>query len=143
MADILTTMNEAAGRPFHWSSLWKGHLLLFDKPGRPDHSEQTGNRLLWVFVTVGFLGRDAVVALGNFVGIGNAKWFSLVMILTLTLTLVALLFGFAKVRFDQLGLRPWSRWNWTERIYALQVLPAARVIFPVMFASRLSELWAG
>ena len=70
-----------------------------------------GNRLFRVFLIVCFLGRDAVVALGNAIGTGDAKWFSLALIITLTLTLVAALFGFAKVRFDQLGLRSRSQWT--------------------------------
>ena len=136
-------MNESGGTSFRWSSLWKGHLLLFDTPRRPDYSDLTGNRLLWVFLIVGFFGRDAARSLGNSIGIGDARWFSLALILTLTATLLVALFGFARVRFAQLGLHALSTWSWTERAYAIQVFPAVTMVFAILFSSRLSELWAG
>ena len=143
LLEYLPRMNASGGTSFRRSSLWKGHLLLFDTPRRPDYSDLTGNRLLWVFLIVGFFGRDAARSLGNSVGIGDARWFSLVLILMLTATLLAALFGFARVRFEQLGLRPWSAWSWTERAYAIQVFPAVTLVFGLLFSARLGELWAG
>lgn len=110
---------------FEWKDVWRGHLLLYDKPLPPKYSEASGAKLLWVFIAVGVVIQP---------------WLHYPFLLLPIL--IGFISGFAKVPLKELGLRGWSRWNPTEKFYVAQIVLMG-VGFSFMLSSRLAELWRG
>jgi membrane protease YdiL (CAAX protease family) len=48
----------------------------------------------------------------------------------------------ARVPLAQLGLYSWRRWSKTEKLYFLQVIPIALIVFSIVRAAGLAALWA-
>jgi membrane protease YdiL (CAAX protease family) len=50
--------------------------------------------------------------------------------------------GLVGTQWDALGLRPLRRWSLEERLYLIQVVPIAAIVFAVVFRDRLGGLLA-
>lgn len=117
-----------------WAHL-RGHALLFDHQRAPRYDASAGLRLLVTAVVL------------EIVRVGLLKWLYPALPL---LVLIPLFCGIAllaiplvgRVRFSQLGFRPWREWSLTEKSYFVQVLVIANVVFPLVFAARLQKILA-
>jgi membrane protease YdiL (CAAX protease family) len=122
-------MSEVSGLMAHV----RGHALLFDRKRAPGYEASVGLRLL-----------AAVVGL-EVVRLGLLKWsyptIPLVVFIPIFLGVALLAIPLvARVRFSQLGFRPWREWSLTEKSYFVQVLVIANVVFPLVFAPRLKAI---
>lgn len=118
------------------SDLWahlRGHVLLFGHKHARRFDASAGLRLVMIAVVL------------ELVRLGFLKWFYpevpfLVLIpffLGIALLAIPLV---ARVRFSQLGFRPWREWSLTEKSYFVQVLVIANLVFPLVFAARLKAI---
>jgi membrane protease YdiL (CAAX protease family) len=115
-----------------WAHL-RGHALLFDRKRAPGYDASAGLRLLMTAVGL------------EVVRLGFLQWFypavPLVVLIPIFLGVALLAIPLvARVRFSQLGFRPWREWSLTEKSYFLQVLVIANVVFPLVFAARLKAM---
>ena len=115
-----------------WAHL-RGHVLLFDHQRAPRHDASAGLRLLWTAIVL------------EIVRLGFLKWFyptvpRLVLIPIFCGVALLAIPLVARVRFSQLGFRPWREWSLTEKSYFVQVIMIANVVFPLVFASRLKAI---
>lgn len=115
-----------------WAHL-RGHALLFDHKRAPRYDASLGLRLLSTAVVL------------EVARLGLVKWFYPALPL---LGLIPIFLGIAllsiplvaRVRFSQIGFRPWREWSLTEKSYFVQVLVIANVVFPLVFAARLKAI---
>jgi CAAX protease family protein len=124
------------------SPLLRGQLLLFDKPEAPTYTPQQSLRLLWIFLVLEVIVRPLLFA-------ASAKWvplrfhdsWSLVQLTVLTVLACWLTITFAGVPLIQLGLRSWSRWSQTEKVYLIEIVPIATLVFSLFVFADLKALW--
>jgi uncharacterized protein len=124
------------------SPLWRGHLLLFDRPPVPTYSSRQGLALLLVFLVLEGILRPLLDASARWLSFNGRDWWPLLQLSFLTALacwLVARLIG---VPLSQLGLYRWLRWSRTEKLYLVQVVPIAIAVFSFFISSELKALWA-
>jgi len=115
-------------------SLWKGHVLLFDKAAtRPAHDESAGARLLIYALLL-----EAVRVAFN----ATPLPISIRAPLYLGLAVLAIHRG-VRVMWSDIGFRPWRDWNRTEKSYFVQVVIIANVVFGSVFAAGLHAQLGG
>jgi membrane protease YdiL (CAAX protease family) len=124
-------------RPF-----WRGHLFLFDRPSAPAYPSLAGTKLLAIFAVLEFIVRPLLVAAARWLTLADRPWWTLVHVTTLTILAGWFVTGFAGVHLSQLGLRSWRSWSKTEKLYFLQVIPIAILVFSSVFSESLKGLWA-
>lgn len=134
-------MNHTEKRAFDWSAIWKGHFWLFDQPATPDYSATAGTKLLLIVLMLEGV-RLLINASTGWLNIADPRWFRLIQVLGLFTLLCILIQAFAKIPFDQLGLRAWSAWTSIEKSYFIQVIPLAIVVFSLIFSSELKAVLA-
>ena len=130
--EVERDLKPAILRSESWAHL-RGHVLLFDHQPGPRFDASAGLRLLITAVVL------------EAVRLGILKWFypPVPLLVLIPFFLGAALLGIslvARVRFSQLGFRPWREWTLTEKSYFLQVLVIANVVFPLVFAARLKAI---
>jgi len=123
-------------------TLWRGHLLLFDRPPAPSYSSRQGLRLLFVFVLLEGAVRPLLGTSARRLGIAGHQWWALLELSFLIALSFWLVVSLAGVHMSQLGLYKWLRWSKTEKLYLLQVVPIAIVVFSCFTSSDLTKLWA-
>ena len=132
MVDLVTPVR--AG-PHGFSTLWRGHLFLFDKvQSRPTFGPDVGNSLLWTVV-----GLEALRLVLRFLALPFPPfWLAVPVLLGLALLSVRVIAG---LPWSAIGFREWSAWNGTEKSFFIQVLLIANVLFPVIFAAQLRRVF--
>lgn len=124
------------------SPLLRGQLLLFDKPAAPTYTSQQSLRLLSIFLVLEVIVRPLVFA-------ASAKWvpmrfqdsWSLVQLTGLTALACWLTVNFARVPLAQLGLQSWSRWSTIEKVYLVEIVPIATLVFSLFVFADFKALW--
>ena len=115
--------------------IWHGHVFLFDRPLEPPaYEDAKGLRLLALAVVLEII-RIATNAMGA--PVPSFRFWAPLAVFVACLSLRKLGFSLRDV-----GLRPWREWNATEKSYFVQMLLLTNVVFPAMFASRLSRALA-
>jgi membrane protease YdiL (CAAX protease family) len=132
LVDLVTPVR--AG-PHGFSTLWRGHLFLFDKvQSRPTFGPDVGNSLLWTVV-----GLEALRLVLRFLALPFPPlWLAVPVLLGLALLSVRVIAG---LPWSEIGFREWSAWNGTEKSFFIQVLLIANVLFPVIFAAQLRRVF--
>lgn len=123
-------------RPF-----WRGHLFLFEKPAAPAYSSKEGFKLLSLFFLLEFLVRPLLLAGSRWLTVVDRTWWILAQVTILVLVGSWLVTRFAGVHLSQLGLYSWRSWSKTEKLYFLQVIPMAVIVFSFTFSESLKGLW--
>ncbi len=113
----------------------RGHLLCFENPLRATYAAAAGTRLLLIFLLVEIAVGPRMANLG---AADTSPWFRVVILFSCVLLAVRVL---AKVRFADIGLRPWSQWGPTERSFAPQVIVLAIAVFGYVFGKRLDTVF--
>ena len=140
----MTSLRKAFSDPeaSHVSPFWRGHLFLFNPPPVPTYSSRQGRRLLLVFLFLEGIVRPLLDAGARWLTITGRNRWSLAQLSLLTALLCWLVVGFAKVHLSQLGLYKWLLWSRTEKLYFLQVVPIAIIVFSFFVAADLKALCA-
>jgi len=123
-------------RPF-----WRGHLFLFDRPLGPGYPVQAATKLLAIFALLEFILRPLLAAGARWLTLTERPWWTLVQVTILTLLGGWLVTRFAGVCLSQLGLHSWKNWSKTEKLYFLQVIPIAIIVFSSVFSESLKGFW--
>jgi uncharacterized protein len=118
---------------------WKGYLFLFPRRCPPTYSTLAGLRLLLIFLALeGIVGPR--LALVGWVHLPLPPvWLRVPALLGVALLLVRF---FAKLKFSEIGLYRWRGWSATERVYFVEVVLIANIIFATIFAGRLRVILA-
>jgi uncharacterized protein len=140
MTSLRRVLSDPEASPI--STLWRGHLLLFDRPPAPTYSSRQGLRLLCVFLFLEGTARPLLDAGARWLTIAGHDWWALVQLSLLTALACWLVVRCARVHLSQLGLYKWLRWSRTEKLYLLQVVPITIVVFSFFVSSELKALWA-
>jgi membrane protease YdiL (CAAX protease family) len=115
--------------------LWHGHVFVFDGPIEPPaYANTKGVRLLALAVVLEVF-RIATNIAGSAVPTFRF-WAPLIVFLAFA---CLRRLGFSG---RQMGLRPWRKWNATEKWYFVQTLILTNVIFPAVFAAQLSRAFS-
>ena len=110
----------------------RGHLLQFEKPPSVTHDAVAGTRLL-----IAAIGLEIVrVAALNWLRPVAPFWLLLTSPLLLALVAIP---TFVRLKWSDIGFRPWRKWTRTEKSYFVQVVLLANVVFGLLFSEPLRE----
>lgn len=118
---------------------WRGQLFLFEKRRPATYGEPAGLRLLLIFLLLEGVVGPRLALFGWLHLSAPPVWLRVPVLLGLALLLVRYL---AKLKFSEIGLYPWREWTRTEKIYFVEVLLIANIIFPIIVAGRLRIILA-
>jgi len=122
--------------------VWRGHLFLFDPPAMPTPTPAVGIKLLLIFLFLEVIFRPLLRVGARWVNVHEQPWWFLAQVSLLILVGVAFVIAWARMPLAQLGLYSWQKWSKTEKLYFLQVIPIALIVFSVIRASALAKLWS-
>ena len=122
--------------------VWRGHLFLFDRPPAPTYTSAQGIKLLLIFLFLEVIFRPLLRVGARGLNVQEQPWWLLVQVSLLILVGLALVIYLARVPLAQLGLYAWRHWSKTEKLYFLQVIPLAVIVFSFVRASSLAKLWS-
>jgi membrane protease YdiL (CAAX protease family) len=118
----------------------RAHLLRFEMPLAPTYGNAVGTRMLVAFLVVGvgmFVAlRFAFDAMGAR-GLPAANLGFVVVLLAAFVVAQRVLVG---LPMSEVGLRRYADWTHRERLYVLQVVPLAVVLFATVFRDHLAAL---
>ena len=139
MTDLSTVRSDATASRL--SPVWRGHLLLFDRPPVPAYSSRQGLELLLGFLFLEGVLRPLLDASARWWSVAGRDWWALLQLSSLTAMACWLVVGLIGVPLSQLGLYRWFRWSRTEKLYLIQVVPIAVIVFSFFESSELKALW--
>ncbi len=125
-----------------WAVAARVHLLQFDAPLRAAHGRRDGVRMLLAFAGVaGVLpwGWAMLAPALGWRGVAGATFGYVAVLLATFAVLHRAAIG---LPFAAIGLRPWRDWTRGERLYLVQVLPLAVLLFGGLFWPALSAAYA-
>jgi membrane protease YdiL (CAAX protease family) len=118
----------------------RAHALMFERPVAPAHGEAAGNRMLVAFLLVGVGLFFALRLAFGAAGVRGVPAANLGFVVALLAAFVAAQRWIIRVPMPAIGLRRLADWTRRERLYFVQVVPLAAVIFAVMFRDHLATL---
>ena len=130
----MATIEEKDRPPRRLSPHIRGHLLQFDPRPWPDYPSGTGARLLLIAVAIEAARIGAVKWLEPLIPL----WLLVPLLLGLVLWSVR---GVAGLRLSDIQMVPWGQWTITEKSYFLQLLMIANIVFPLVLATELRNLF--
>jgi len=122
--------------------IWRGHLYLFDPPPATTYTSAEGVKLLLIFLFLEVIFRPLLRVGARWLNVQAQPWWFLAQVSLLTLLGFILVIYGARVPLAQLGLYSWRHWSKTEKLYFLQVIPFALIVFSVVRAAGLAMLWS-
>lgn len=124
------------------SDIFKGHLFLFERPLQALPTNALAIRFLLAFLISGVLllaiGREMIPELMPENPLASRLLITLALLIS-ALIAVRLIVG---QHWSVMGLRPWRDWTRREKFYAIQVFPAASVLFYFMFQDLFADMVA-
>lgn len=118
----------------------RAHTMNFETPPAPRYGDVVGTRILAAFVAVG-IGVFFALRLGfNAAGVRELPVAKLAFVLALLLAFIAVQRWFMRAPFASIGLRGFAHWTRLERLYFIQMVPLATVMFSIVFRHRLLAL---
>src|SRR5688572_28971844 len=118
----------------------QAHAMRFERPLAPAYDEGTGRRLLVAFLFVGFLLPFLLRYAFDMAGVRGSRGANLAFVVAWLAAFFLVHRWFVRVPFPAVGLRRLGNWTRRERLYFFQVVPAAGVIFAVLFREHLLAL---
>lgn len=137
--DVASTSSDAS----RLSRSARAHLLQF--PARPNPAPietGSGRRMLGAFLLVGLVLHPALQAALAAAQPGVLPLARTAVVGVLLVAFIGLQRWMVGGPWDALGLRPLRRWSLEERLYLIQVVPLAAVVFAFLFRDRLGDLLA-
>ncbi len=126
---------------FQIHPFWRGHLFLFHPPKVKTYSAQQGFKMLIVFGLMEFILRPLILFCSRWFEITDGYWWTLVNVTVLTILVCLLVRVFIKLRGSQLGLNAWKYWSKTEKLYFLQIIPIAIIVFSFFSLGQVKVLF--
>jgi len=115
------------------SDIFKGHMLLFERPLQALPTKLAAARFLLAFLFCGVLllwaGRQLIPLLMPESPLASRFVISAALLIS-SLIIVRMIAG---RHWAHVGLRPWSSWTRREKLYAVQVIPAASIVFYLLY----------
>ncbi|MDR7136242.1 membrane protease YdiL (CAAX protease family) [Lysobacter niastensis] len=118
----------------------RAHLLRFERPLTPTYGNAAGLRVLVAFLVVGVGLFFALRFVFAAVDARGAPAANLGFVVALLAAFVVAQQAFVGVPMSDVGLRRFSDWTRRERLYFLQVVPLAAVLFAAVFGDHLAGL---
>lgn len=118
----------------------RAHALRFERPLAPTYGSGTGVRVLVAFLVVAvgvYYGLRIALVAASVIGTPAA---SLGFVVLLTLAFFAMQRWYVRAPMADIGLRPLAAWKRRERLYLLQVVPTASIVFAFVFRDHLMAL---
>ncbi len=115
------------------------HALRFDKPLAPAYGEDAGNRMSMAFLIVGIAMLIAMRIALDMAG-AHGPWATLALVVAWLAAFVLVHRWLVRVPLAAVGLRGFGDWTLRERLYFLEVVPLAVLIFALVFRARLHAL---
>lgn len=122
--------------------VWRGHLFLFDPPATPTYAPAVGIKLLLIFLFLEVIFRPLLRVGARGLNVHEQPWWFLAQVSLLILVGFVFVITWARMPLAQLGLYSWRRWSKTEKLYFLQVIPLALIVFSIVRATALAKLWS-
>ena len=126
---------------FQIHPFWRGHLFLFPPPKAEPYNAQQGFKMLLVFLLMEIILRPLILFFSKWFEITDRYWWTPVNVTILTIIAYLLIRIFIKLRGSQLGLHTWKNWSTTEKLYFLQIIPIAIIIFSFFSSAQLKILF--
>lgn len=123
------------------NAFWRGHLFLFERLQPAAYSTAAAYKLLLVFLIFEALLRPFSNAGARLLGITDSVWWPLLQISALIALACWLVVKFVRMRLSQLGLARWRGWSKVEKVYFLEIVPIAVIIFCIFVWNDLRLLW--
>lgn len=118
----------------------RAHALRFERPLAPAHAGEAGARMLGAFLVVGVGMFFALRLLTDALGVRGSPAANLGFVVALLVAFLAAQRWFVGVPMAGVGLRRFADWTRRERLYLIQVVPLAGVVFAVVFRQHLLAL---
>ena len=118
----------------------RAHAMRFENPLAPTYKDAVGTRVLVAFLIVAvgvFYTLRVVLDAAVMRGSPTAR---LGFVLILIVAFVAVQRVYVRAPMTDIGLRPLAAWRRRERLYLLQVVPLASVVFAIVFRDHLLAL---
>jgi uncharacterized protein len=116
------------------------HAMRFEKPLSPTYDDGAGLRVLVAFAFVGialpFLLRSAF----DVTGVRGSPGAGLAFVVTWLAAFFLVHWSFVRLPMAAVGMRPLSGWTRRERLYLVQVVPVAALVFAMLFRDHLLAL---
>jgi membrane protease YdiL (CAAX protease family) len=129
-------------RPSLVAESLRAHTFRFEAPLAPRYADAAGVRMLVAFLVVGVGLFLALRFLAAAAGVRGSPAANLGFVVALLAAFVAMQSLFVRAPMAALGLRRFTDWSRRERLYLLQVVPLAIVVFSVVFRNHLLALIA-
>jgi uncharacterized protein len=116
------------------------HMLRFERPLAPTYGNGPGICMLVAFVVVGIGLLLALRAASAAAGVRGLPAANLGIVVALFAAFLLVQRAFVRLPMTDVGLRRFAEWTRRERLYFLQVVPLAAVVFALLFRGRLLTL---
>ncbi len=117
----------------------KGHILLFDKINF-EYEKKYRNRLIYSFLLLGIVTIPAIQQISKYLDINQFEWSNTASILSMLVLFILVMKFILDFKFRTLGLNSWKQWPLVQKLYFLQVVPIAIVVFSLLFKNHLENL---
>jgi membrane protease YdiL (CAAX protease family) len=118
----------------------RAHALIFETPPAPSYGNAAGIRMLVAFLVVGVVMFLALRFVAAAAGVRGSPAANLGLVVALLAAFVLAQRAFVRLPMAAVGLRRFAHWTLRERLYLLEVVPLAAVVFAIVFANRLLGL---
>ena len=118
----------------------RAHALRFETPLAPTYGNAAGMRVLVAFLVVGVGMFFALRFLSDAVGVRGLPAANLGFVFALLAAFVVAQRALVDVPMADVGLRRFADWTRRERLYFLQIVPLAAVVFAFVFGGHLLAL---
>ncbi len=128
-ASSMAVVHESTARRATLADFWQGQICRFNGTETEAWSSIQGLRLVGVFLVLEAVVRPALNLVGGRYGwAARPEWMAVEMGVLLVVT-VGLATLVARVNLDQLGIRRWAQWTWSERLYFIELVSITIIIF--------------
>jgi len=121
------------------SDIFKGHLFLFERPLQALPTKMSAVRFVLAFLLSGVvllaIGREMIPVILPENPLASRLLITLALLIS-SLMVVRIIAG---QHWSFMGLRPWRDWTRREKFYAIQVLPAASILFYFLFQGLFAD----
>ena len=118
----------------------RAHALIFEAPLAPSYGNAAGIRMLVAFLVVGVVMFLALRFVTAAAGVRGSPAANLGFVVALLAAFVLAQRAFVRLPMAAVGLRRFAHWTLRERLYLLEVVPLAAVVFAIVFGNRLLAL---
>lgn len=128
-------------RPSLLAESVRAQALIFETRLAPSYGNAAGVRMLVAFLVVGVVMFLALRFMAAAAGVRGSPAANLGFIVALLAAFIVAQRAFVGLPMAAVGLRRFADWTLRERLYLLEVVPLAAVVFAIVFANHLLGCW--